>query len=210
MRRVSSGPYQVRRATLEDLPALRELWKQTNLSLPDLEKRFTEVQIAQNAEGKIVGALGIKIDRLHGHLHSEAIPDKNDTALYEAFWQRLQILARNYGLFRLWTDSQTPYWQTIGFKTPDEKAFEKRPASIGGERDKILTLVTKEETAEGLSVEQQFEIFTQSQKAETERLMQQAQVFKKIAYALLALACGAFLLMALFRLVKLPQLKKQR
>lgn len=207
---MSSGPYQVRRATLEDLPALRELWKQTNLSLPDLEKRFTEVQVAENAEKKIVGALGMKIDRLHGQLHSEAIVDKNDTAIYEAFWQRLQVLARNYGLFRLWTDSQTPYWQTIGFKTPDEKAYEKRPESISGARDKILALVLKEETAEGLSVEQQFEIFTQSQKAETERLMQQAQTFKKVAYVVLALACGVFLLMALKRLIKLPQLKKER
>ena len=209
LRRVSSGPYQVRRATLEDLPALRELWKKTNLSLPDLEKRFTEVQVAEK-DGQIVAALGMRIERLHGQLHSEAIPDKNDTALYEAFWQRLQILGRNFGLFRLWTDSQTPYWQTIGFKAPDEKAFAKKPESIPGERDKILTLAMKEETAEGLSVEQQFEIFTQSQKAETERLMQQAQTFKKIAYAILAIACGGFLLMALKRLIKLPQLKKER
>ncbi|HUS37640.1 MAG TPA: hypothetical protein VM680_19990 [Verrucomicrobiae bacterium] len=206
---MSSGPYQVRRATLEDLPALRELWKKTNLSLPDLEKRFTEVQVAEK-DGQIVAALGMKIDRLHGHIHSEAIPDKNDGALYEAFWQRLQILGRNFGLFRLWTDSQTPYWQTIGFKAPDDKAFEKKPESIPGERDKLLTLALKEETAEGLSVEQQFEIFTQSQKAETERLMQQAQTFKKIAYVILALACGGFLLMALKRLIKLPQLKKGR
>jgi N-acetylglutamate synthase-like GNAT family acetyltransferase len=205
---VSSVTYKVRRATLEDLPALRELWAKTNLSLPDLEKRFTEVQIAENGEGQIAGALGIKIERLHGQLHSEAILDKNDTALYEAFWQRLQILARNYGLFRLWTDSTTPFWQTIGFKTPDEKGYEKRPAAVASEREKTLTLVLKEETAEGLSVEQQFEMFTQSQKAETERLMAQAQVFKKVAYIILFLACGGFLIMALLRMFKLPQLKK--
>jgi N-acetylglutamate synthase-like GNAT family acetyltransferase len=206
---VSSGTYQIRRATLDDLPALRELWKKTNLDAPDLEKRLTEVQVAEK-DGQIVAALGMKIDRLHGQVHSEAIPDKNDAVLYEAFWQRLQILSRNFGLFRLWTDSQTPYWQTRGFKIPDEKAFAKKPESMPGDREKLLTLAMKEETAEGLSVEQQFEIFTQSQKAETERLMQQAQTFKKIAYVILALACGFFLLMALKRLIKLPQLKKER
>ena len=199
---MSSPTYQVRRATLEDLPALRELWKKVNLPLPDLEKRFTEVQIAENTEGQIVGALGIKIDRLHGHLHSEAILEKENAAIYETLWQRVQILARNYGLFRLWTDSQAPYWQMIGFKTPDEKAYEKKPASVAGEREKILTYAIKEESAEGLTVEQQFEIFAQSQKAETERLMQQAQVFKKIAYSILVLAILGFAVAAGIRWLK--------
>jgi N-acetylglutamate synthase-like GNAT family acetyltransferase len=207
---VSSPTYQVRRATLEDLPALREFWKKVNLSLPDLEKRFTEVQIAEDSEGKMVGALGIKIDRLHGHLHSEAILERENTAVYEALWQRVQILGRNYGLFRLWTDSQSPYWQTIGFKTPDEKAFDKKPASVVGEREKLLTYALKEESAEGLTVEQQFEIFTQSQKAETERLLQQAQAFKKIAYSILVVAIVGFAIAAGIRWVKFLQFKRNR
>jgi len=207
---VSSPEYKVRRATLEDLPALRELWKKVNLPLGDLEKRFTEVQIAETADGQIAGALGIKIDRLHGLLHSEAIVDKQNTALYEAFWQRVQILGRNYGLFRLWTESQSPYWQTIGFKTPDEKAFEKKPAGLSAEREKLLTLALKEESSEGMTVEQQFEIFTQSQKAETERLMQQAQVFKKIAYAILFVAIAGFVVAAVVKWIKVMQIKSRR
>jgi N-acetylglutamate synthase-like GNAT family acetyltransferase len=207
---VSSPTYGLRRATLEDLPALRELWKKANLSLPDLEKRFTEVQIAETSDGKIAGALGLKIDRLHGVMHSEAILEKENLALYEAFWQRMQILSRNYGLFRLWTDSQTPYWQTVGFKVPEEKAFEKKPASLTGDREKLLTLPLKEESAEGLTVEQQFELFTQSQKAETERLMQQAQVFKKVAYAILFIAIFGFLIAAGTRWIKFMQLRGRR
>jgi N-acetylglutamate synthase-like GNAT family acetyltransferase len=200
----------VRRATLEDLPALRELWKKANLSLPDLEKRFTEVQIAETPEGQIAGALGIRIERLHGILHSEAIPEPENTALYEAFWQRLQILGRNYGLFRLWTDSTAPYWKTIGFQTPDEKAFEKKPSAVTGQREKLLTLALKEESAEGLTVEQQFELFTQSQKAETERLMQQAQTFKKVAYAFLFVAIAGFLFVAVLRGIKFFELKHRK
>ncbi len=210
MRPVSSPEYKVRRATLEDLPALRELWKKVNLPLGDLEKRFTEVQIAEAADGQIAGALGVKIDRLHGLLHSEAIPEKENAALYEAFWQRVQILSRNYGLFRLWTESQAPYWGTIGFKTPDEKAYEKKPAGVTTEREKLLTLALKEESSEGLSVEQQFELFTQSQKAETERLMQQAQAFKKVAYAVLFIAIAGFLVTALVKWIKVMRIKSRR
>lgn len=206
---MSSPAYQVRRATLEDLPALRELWSKVGLSLPELEKRFTEVQIAENGDGKLAGALGIKIDRLHGMLHSEAILEKENTALFEAFWQRIQILGRNYGLFRLWTESQAPFWKTIGFNTPDEKAFDKKPAGVSCERDKVLTFALKEESAEGLTVEQQFELFTQSQKAETERLMQQAQVFKKIAYVILFVAIAGFAVAAAVRWIKVMQRRRR-
>jgi N-acetylglutamate synthase-like GNAT family acetyltransferase len=206
---VSSPAYQVRRATLEDLPALRELWTKAGLSLPELEKRFTEVQIAENGDGKIAGALGIKIDRLHGMLHSEAILEKENTALFESFWQRIQILGRNYGLFRLWTESHAPFWKTVGFIAPDDKAFEKRPAGVSSERDKVLTFALKEESAEGLTVEQQFELFTQSQKAETERLMQQAQVFKKIAYVILFLAIAGFAVAAAMRWIKVIQRRRR-
>jgi hypothetical protein len=195
---------------LEDLPALRELWKKVNLPLGDLEKRFTEVQIAETADGQVAGALGIKIDRLHGLLHSEAIPKEENAGIYEAFWQRMQVLGRNYGLFRLWTESQAPFWGTIGFKTPDEKTYEKRPAGLIAQREKLLTLALKDESSEGLSVEQQFELFTQSQKAETERLMQQAQAFKKVAYAILFVAIAGFLVTALVKWIKVMRIKSRR
>lgn len=207
---MSSSAYRVRRATLDDLPALRELWKQTNLPLQELEKRFTEVQVAETPEGQIVGAIGMKIERLHGQVYSEAIPNAEDTALYEAFWQRLQILSRNYGLFRMWTDSPHPFWQSVGFKTPDAKELEKLPSSLAGSRDKALTYALREESAEGLSVEQQFELFTQAQKQETERLMQQAHVFRKVAYFLLFLAFGGLILAAVVRFFKLPQRRGRR
>lgn len=201
---MSSEAYRIRRATLDDLPALRELWAKAGLPPHDLEKRFTEVQVAETPEGKIEGAIGMKIERLHGHIHSEAVLDPSNTALFEAFWQRLQILGRNYGLFRLWTASKHPFWQTLGFKTPDEKAIEKAPASFGA-KESLLTLSLKEESAEGLTVEQQFEIFSQAQKAETDRLMQQAQAFKKVAYTVIILISGAFVVYAVMKFLNRQQ-----
>lgn len=195
---MSSEAYRIRRATLDDLPALRELWAKAGLPPHDLEKRFTEVQIAETPEGKIEGAIAMKIERLHGHIHSEAILDAGNIALFEAFWQRLQILGRNYGLFRLWTASKNPFWQALGFKAPDEKALEKIPAGFGP-KESLLTLAIKEESTDGLTVEQQFEIFSQAQKAETDRLMQQAQAFKKVAYTVIILISGAFVVYAVMK-----------
>lgn len=178
---------------------LRELW--TKLALPQqvLEKHFTEIQVAENPEGKIIAAIGLKIERLHGHIHSEAISDPNDSNLYEAFWQRLQILGRNHGLFRMWTESSNPYWKTVGFSAPDAKALEKMPAGFSLKKEAVLTHAIREESAEGLSVEQQFEMFTQAQKMETERLLQQAQVFKRVAYVIILIISGGLIFYALMR-----------
>ncbi len=197
--------YRVRRATLDDLPALRELWRNAALPPGDLEKHFTEVQLAETPEGQIAAAIGFRVERLHGKIHSEAILDPNDTRLHEAFWRRVQVLARNHGLFRLWTESLNPFWGTIGFMVADEKALEKAPATFVAGTGQALTLALKDELKEGLSVEQQFEIFSQAQKAETDRLIQQAQVFKKVVYAVIFLITGGFILYAAVRFLNRPR-----
>ena len=46
--------HRVRRATLDDLPALKPLWESMRFSVEDLEKRLTEFQVAENAQGEIV------------------------------------------------------------------------------------------------------------------------------------------------------------
>jgi N-acetylglutamate synthase-like GNAT family acetyltransferase len=200
---MTASDFRIRRATVDDLPTLRSLWVKSRLQPMDLEKRVTEMQVAETADGQIVGALGLKIERLQGQVHSEIISDPaHEVPLREAFWQRLQILARNHGLFRLWTQLSAPYWTQLGFKAPTEKEREKMPASFGGTAE-VFTLALKEDSPEGLSVEKEFELFTQSQKMETERLMQQAQAFRKFAYILLSVMIGGLLIAAAIRIFKL-------
>jgi hypothetical protein len=203
---VSSPAYKVRRATLDDLPALRALWTEAHIPLDGLEKRFTEVQVAETEEGKIHGAIGIKLEGLHGKVHSEAMAPGADPAIYDAFWERLQIIGRNFGLLRLWTDSPSPFWQTLGFAKPDEKALAKVPPTFGA-KENLLTLALKADSADGLTVEQQFDIFSKTQRMETERLMQQAQTFKKFAYAILALIVGGLFAAAAIRFFTSPGYK---
>lgn len=201
--RMTASDFRIRRATVDDLPTLRTLWVQSGLQPMDLDKRVTEMQVAETPEGQIAGALGLKIERLHGQIHSEIIVDPaHEVALREAFWQRLQILARNHGLFRLWTGLAAPHWTRLGFKTPTDKEREKMPASFGASPE-MFALALKEDSPEGLSVEKEFELFTQAQKIETERLMQQAQSFRKFAYALLALMIVGLIAAAGIYFVKL-------
>ncbi|MCX6904373.1 MAG: hypothetical protein NTW03_13020, partial [Verrucomicrobia bacterium] len=101
--------FQVRRATVEDLPQLRPLWQAADLPVEGLEKRFTEFQVAQTDQGEIVAAIGLQISEGQGRLHSEAIGwfDSADQ-LRAQIWPRLQSVARNQGLSRLWTSFDAP------------------------------------------------------------------------------------------------------
>ncbi len=50
---------RVRRATVDDFAALKMIWAAMRLSPDELEKRLTEFQVVQNAEGEVVvGAPG--------------------------------------------------------------------------------------------------------------------------------------------------------
>jgi len=207
---MASAEFRVRRATVDDLPALRELWGQFGFSAIDLEKRVTEMQVAEAADGKVGAAIGFKVERLHGLIHSEAIPESADkAAILQGFWQRLGVLAKNHGLFRIWIRSTDPYWGTLGFQKPDAKTLEKMPAVFGAADDKLITRALKEESAQGLSVEQEFELFSQAQKMETERLMRQAEVFKKFAYSIIFLVIGAFIVTAAYRILRSPRFRKR-
>src|SRR5690242_19015268 len=95
--------FRVRRATVDDLTVLRPVWQSMHFPL-DLEKRLTEFQTVESAEGKVVGAIGFQIAEKQGLSHSEAFSDfAAADAARPLVWERFQILAANHGIFRAWT-----------------------------------------------------------------------------------------------------------
>ena len=105
--------YGVRRATSDDLAQLVAIWRAAQLEPEILEKRFTEFQVAvAEADGKLVGAIGLALSDKHGLVHSETIPNFElvDT-LRPLLWTRIRAVAGNHGLFRLWTTEPAPFWK---------------------------------------------------------------------------------------------------
>src|SRR5688572_8151548 len=98
---MSTPQLQVRRATIDDLPKLAALWRDENLDVADLEKRFKEFQVVEGPGGEILGALGLQISGQEGRLHSEvfSLPEQADI-VREKLWERAQILVNNHGLVR--------------------------------------------------------------------------------------------------------------
>ena len=187
---------QVRRATVEDLPKLVPLWQQEQLPSAGLEKRFKEFQVVELPAGELAAAVGLEIAGTQGRLHSEVFshPEESD-ALRELLWERAQVLARNFGLARLWTQFATPFWNHSGFRHAAAEDLAKLPPSFAGSPAPWQFLTLREESATPVSIEKEFALFKEAEKERTEKMMQQAKVLKVIA-ALILMA--VLLLLALW------------
>jgi len=168
----------VRRATTDDLEQLLTVWAAAALPAAELEKRFTEFQVAEGPDGRIVGAIALQVAGADGKIHSESFSDfaLSDT-LRPLFWQRLETMARNHGLFRLWTAETAPFWKKdAGFAT----ATGPLPEAFGAAQGAWLTLRLKDESADPNLIEAQFTLYLQTERAKREKLLQRAAALKMV------------------------------
>lgn len=186
---MNSGNYRARRATTDDLAALVPLWESAHLPAAELDKRFTEFQLVENSEGKLLGAIGLQIAGKDGHIHSEAYTDFALTdPLRPLLWERILAVANNHGLFRLWTDEPAPFWKkNCGFVEPSADVRAKFPVQFENPRTTLLTLQLKEDRADPASLEAEFARFKAEEKLRTDKMFEQARLFKGIAWGLAAL-----------------------
>lgn len=188
----------VRRATVEDLSRLIPLWQAEGLPVAGLEKRFKEFQVIEQPGGEIIAAVGFEIAGVEGRLHSEvfAHPEQSDN-LRELLWERAQVLARNFGLVRLWTQFATPFWNHSGFHHASAEDLARLPAAFAGDQGPWLLLTLREDSAAPVSIEKEFALFKEMEKERTEKMMQQAKVLKMVA-ALVLMAVLLLLVLWVF------------
>jgi N-acetylglutamate synthase-like GNAT family acetyltransferase len=180
----------VRRATLDDIRQLTALWQSMQFPTDDLAKRVTEFQVAEGANGEVLGAIGLQIAERQGLLHSEAFGDfALADHLRPLLWDRLQAVATNHGLLRVWTREQAPFWSHSGLLKADAEALGKLPALWHGPDSAWLTLKLRDDVEAVTSLDKEFAMFMQSEKQRTARSFQQARTLKTIvtliAFALL-------------------------
>ncbi len=194
------NPLRIRRATVDDLPALRSLWTTAGLPADELEARLTEFQVVE-AHGQFAGALGVQIVRQHARLHSEDYPDYAVAdAARELFWERIQKLAANHGVFRLWTQETSPFWPHWGFQPPNTEILERLPDEWKTLEGRWLTLELKNEAAITSALENQFAGFMQAEKDQTAHVAAQARKLRTLITVAgfgVALICFAILVWVL-------------
>jgi hypothetical protein len=198
---MTASPLRVRRATIDDLALLRPLWESMHLPVSELEPRLTEFQIAEDAEGKIIGEIAFLVGGDQGCLHSEGFTDfgQADSAR-ELLWQRIQTLATNHGVLRLWMQDEAPFWIQLGFKPPGPEELKKLPGHWISENPSWLTLQLKNEAAI-YAVTKELAVFMNTQKRQSERTLEHMRTVKMLAtilafiFAICAFGAAIFLML---------------
>jgi N-acetylglutamate synthase-like GNAT family acetyltransferase len=199
---MSSPAFQIRRATVDDLPRLLELWQGMAFPLKelDLEKRLTEFQVAVDNEGNVLGAIGLDVAGAQGRIHHEAFDDFGLAAdLRPLFWERILMLAQNSGVFRLWTQETAPFWKQCGLQPADKPTLQKLPGKWISAAADWHTLQLKDESAfQAAAWDQEFAAMI---RAERERVAARVEFFKKagLITAILFAMLVAVMLLYLFR-----------
>ena len=191
----------IRRATVDDRDTLKLLWASMRLPPDELEKRLTEFQVVESSDGEVVGAIGIQFSGPHALLHSEGYSDFSIAdAARQLFWMRIQTLAANHGIFRIWTQERSPFWKNFGFQPPDAGTLARLPAEWKNEFDGgWLTLQLKNEEIISAALEKQFAGFMADEKKGTDRVFEKARTLKTIitvigfAIGILSIAFAVYL-----------------
>lgn len=157
----------------------------------ELERRLTEFQVAASENNEILGAIGIRLSGKQGQIHSEGFKDFGMAeTLREALWQRLQSVAANHGLVRLWTLEAAPFWTHAGLTVATEDELCKLPEAWQIPGAQWLTLKLREDLEEVSHLDSEFAMFMEAEKARSRQIMGQAKMLKIIATLL---ALGLFL-----------------
>ncbi len=199
---MSLPAYKARRATLEDISALNALWLFMHLPAEDLSKRVTEFQVAEDSTGKIVGALGLEIVNKHGRIHSETFSDFGLSGdLRPLLWERIQTVANNHGVVRLWCQEDAPFWSRCGMVPADAETLPKLPPIWSALPPKWHTLKLKDDIESVLSLDKEFAVFMQAEKEKTARTMRHAKSLKVVA-TLVALGLFCLVIVAVVIIFK--------
>lgn len=196
-----SPAYQVRRATLDDLEALTALWTAMRFDVTDLRNRLTEFQVALDASGQLAGAVGFQIRQRQGLIHSEAFTDFAHADDIRPFlWQRIQMLAQNHGVARLWTRESAPFWTRHGFVRPDETASRRLPDAWKRHTTGWLTCSLRDEEVL-TNLDKEFALFKEVERRNTAATLEQARRVRQVVTAVGLLAALALLAAALWLLL---------
>lgn len=193
-----------RRANSDDVPALQVMWRTTGLDAAELDPRFTEFQVIEDALGTLVAAIGIRIVGQDALLHSETIPDFGlaDT-VRPLMWERLKNLAKNNGLARIWTQESAPFWKQLEFTPATGEQLAKLPVAFRKADGSWMLLVMRDEDAIK-RVEQEFELFRQQERARVDELKSQGKVWQWVATTI-AIFLFVFVVVGAVRLLKNTQ-----
>ncbi|MHC1767630.1 MAG: hypothetical protein AB9869_25690 [Verrucomicrobiia bacterium] len=188
--------FQTRRATIDDLTVLRNLWRQAGHPVPLFEKALTDFQVVETADGIVLGTLGLQIEAQQGRIYGQARSDPElATELLPRLWKRVLTLARQHRLTQLWVESGAGvFWLDQGFELAGTEALQSLPPGFPRkEGHPWLMLQIREELPSRVQAELELELLHQTQVAHRERAIRRARLLRGFAVVVAALVLLAIM-----------------
>lgn len=205
--------FSARRATLEDLPALQALWQQAGLPWDQLDKFVSEFQVAADESGSLLAAIGLLVEGDNALLHTEAISPaatlKADE-LRSALWRRVQIVARNQGVVRVWTQEDGEFWHAGVFQPADQAQVKAAGASFLSDISAAWFVCELIDPAKAKQiVNEQFAIWEASRTQEREDFRRKTRLLMAVAVALATVVIGVCLWLVFRVITAQPDILKR-
>ncbi len=193
--------YRLRRATLDDLPALKALWEVARQPVAELERRLTQFQLVERRDGVLCGAFGFRANGLQGLLFGVAFHSPPQALeCQEEVWERIETLCRTLGVARLWLRGElNEALRPRGFRAPENRELNRLPPDFNTGRGDWWTLVLRDEDLLDEALKREMGGYQAEQLAQRERLQRSAAVLKWVA-VLIALGIFAAAMALLFTL----------
>lgn len=202
-------PISARRAAVEDLAALQALWLEAGMPWEQLGSFLNEFQVTTDDDGLITGAIGLLIEGDQALLHSEVVRAGTDADLSRsALWRRIQIVARNQGVQRIWTQEDADYWKTSGFTPVPPPLADRAQVSFVKSADSWLACDLMDPERAKTMIQEQLALLEAERMQEAAAFQQRVRTFRAFAI-LLAFGVLAGCIALLYRIVQTPGLLKR-
>jgi N-acetylglutamate synthase-like GNAT family acetyltransferase len=192
--RVDTSSSGARRATVDDLPSLQALWIEAGQPWEELEKLLAEFQVVADEDGSLLAAVGLLVEGSEGLLHTETVAARageEADELRAQLWRRIQIVARNQGVVRLWTAEDAPYWATEFSVAPAATVEAAGAGFLGNDLTaswRVRELVDPNKARQ--LVNEQMAIWSATRAQEQEQFQRKTRTFMLFALVLVAAIIG--------------------
>lgn len=194
---VNAIPFHARRATLDDLPALRGLWQTAMLPAEDFERHLREFRLIEGWDGRLIGAVGFQILGTEARIYGEAFTHSQTEELVKSnLLNHLKWLAQCEGVHRIWIRGKSAFGEECGFQFANVHLVKKLPADFGNIADWQVVNLMNEETER--RIDQQVSDFRATMEEEQSRLFRITKRARLLTFFIFIAYCLFFFYLIFF------------
>ncbi len=175
---------------------MRLLWQAAGLPWDQLDRFVTEFQVVPGESEELLGAIGFLVEGTDGLLHTESVTAaENADEIRASLWRRIQIIGRNQGIQRIWTQEDAPYWMTCGFSPASPERLGSTSATFLDRTAswQVFDIAAPEKVKARL--DEQMAIWQATRSQEAEELQQRIRNFRNIAVLVATVVVGVMIVL---------------